>query len=188
MDVRGVFLLPNDDFLGLTTPKTTHEEQPDQVYHEIGHYLRLLLKGNPNIVGMLFVPDDCVLETSPIWERILMRRNRYITRAMASAYRGWIFGEMRNYDMPAKRLSHVPRLAYELQSAIEGHLFVRLSGWRLDFVMAVKEGRVGYGPVRLEVDRVMEEIKDGIETLPLVTPDLIAMTNDLLLSFRETDG
>lgn len=185
-DWRGVFQLPNSAFLGLTAPKTTHEEKPDQVYHEIGHYMRLLLKGNPNIVGMLFAPDDCISQSSWVWETLLQHRRRFLTRRMASAYRGWLFGEMMKAEkqdrFPSKRLAHVPRLAYELQSAVEGQdMIVRLTGWRQSFVMDVKEGRAGYDAVKLEVDRVMEEIEPKLDAMPMAPTEF---AEELLLRFR----
>lgn len=187
-DWRGVFQLPNSAFLGLDAPKTTWESNPDQVYHEIGHYMRLLVKGNPNIVGMLFAPDDVFYETSGVWEALVDVRESFLTRRMASAYRGWLYGEMHNAErqgekFPQKRLAHVPRLAYELEDAARHqYISVRQTGRRLDFIMDVKEGRLKYPAVAAEVKNVLEGIEDHIELMP--EPDR-ASFDRMLLGFRE---
>lgn len=188
-DWRGVFQLPNTAFLGLSAPKTTFEAKPDQVYHEIGHYMRLLMKGNPNIVEMLFAPDDVVHERSPIWNLLVELREGFITSRMASAYRGWALQELANFesgrikDNP-KRLSHIPRLVYELSDAVKYRFMQpRLTGRRLEFVMDVKEGLYGVDAVRIEVDEVIEDM--GRWELP--EPDYDD-AEELLIDFRETYG
>lgn len=189
-DWRGIFQLPNEEFLGLDTPKTTFEAKPDQVYHEIGHFMRLLAKGNPNIVGMPFAPPDMVFEKSMVWDSIVAHRESFITKRMAAAYRGWLLQELDNFEKGktdnSKRLSHVPRLAYELYHAVMYRIIpVRLSGRMLDFVMDVKEGRAGVNAVRLEVDGMMDEMRPQFPLLPDVNRDLL---NELLLDYREWRG
>lgn len=181
-DYRGVFQLPNSAFLGLRMPKTTHQEPPDQVHHEIGHYLNLLLKGNPNIVGMLFAPLDCVFVTSEKWKVLQERRSEYLSRQMASAYRGWIFKEMSTEKLTPKRLSHVPRLLYELESAVlYGHIDVRPTGWKREFIMDLKYGSGTRKAVELEVDRVMDEINAHFGKMPQAP---VERTEALLQEFR----
>ena len=186
-DWRGVFQLPNDAFLGLRQPKTTYEAKPDQVYHELGHYMRLLMKGNPNIIGMLFAPDDVIFESSGTWRDLVTHREAFISRSMANAYRGWLYGELlaaeKNPDkFPQKRLAHIPRLAYELYDAvIHRYIGVRQSGVRLDFIMAVKEGRAGLISVKYEFEEVMEAIEPHIDRMPEAPEE---MTQRLLLDYR----
>lgn len=190
-DWRGVFQLPNEAFLGLYPPKTTFEAKPDQVYHELGHWMQLLLKGNPNIVSMLWAPEDVVIEEGPVWGLVTDVASSFISRAMASAYRGWIHKELRFLGKqeapPPKRLSHLPRLAYELHDAVMyGFIGVRQFGRRREFIMEVKEGFAGYQAVRFEVEGVLEAIGERrIERLPEPPK---ALAEVLLQSFRRTYG
>lgn len=149
-DWRGVYQLPNDALLGLGRPKLTHEEPPDQVFWELGHFCSLLLKGNPNIVGMLYAPDDCIdLQASAILP-LFDGRQQFLHRATAGAYMGWIGREMRDLvKLPkghAKRLSHVVRLMGELEDILRyWTITVRPEGERLERIMAVKTGTMPYG-------------------------------------------
>lgn len=150
-DWRGVYLLPNSVFLGLHPAKTTWEDKPKEIVTwELGHFCRLLLKGNPNIVAMLSVPDDCLVLEGPEVAGLRDMRPRLVTQALRSAYVGWVHDEMRRIDRDAhgpegrrrgsfKRLSHVPRLIMELETALtEGVLPTRLRPDQVDLVRRVK--------------------------------------------------
>ncbi len=69
-DYKGVFLMPQTDFYGLTEIKQVTSEKNDEVYYELGRFFELLLKNNPNVLEVLYSPDDCVLYKHPILELI----------------------------------------------------------------------------------------------------------------------
>lgn len=155
-DWRGVFLLPNHVFLGLDRAELTWEHKPsEQVFWELGHFCRLLLKGNPNIVSMLSTPEDCVLVEEPPFAGLRDMAPRLVTQSLRTAYMGWVFDEMRRVQKlehgpegrargNGKRLSHVARLVYEFRHALsDGLLPVRLEGDELEFVLDVKFSRTG---------------------------------------------
>ena len=60
-DTGGVFLMKNEDVLGVSTNKVeqVNDERNDTVWYEIGKYLELLAKSNPNMLESLFVPEHC---------------------------------------------------------------------------------------------------------------------------------
>lgn len=192
VDRRGVFLLPSDDFLGLGFPKTTWERKADDiVFWELGHFCRLLLKGNPNIVGMLYAPEDCRITEHAIGDQLIGLRSLFLSSALQSAYMGWITRELHDigklHKGHAKRLSHVPRLMWELESALEGHLVVRPSDERIATIVAIKTGTMDYdeavrlcGSMLLDIER-----KNGQVRLPAPPSDAI---NSWLLLTREMYG
>ena len=181
-DWRGVFRAPADSFLGLDRVSQTWQQKPDVVAWELGHFCHLLLKGNPNIVGMLSTPDDCVYaETRPI-TLLRERRERFITRAMAQAYLGWIETELRHADLTPKRLSHIPRLYWELETAmLDGVVQPRLEGSRRDFVMDVKMGRATRGEVE---DLVRPELDGLWARVPGLPDPPRAWVQEILLAAR----
>lgn len=110
VDWRGVYQLPTDDFLGLGTPATTFERRAlamsdqrtgqtmtgEMVCWELGHFARLLLKGNPNIVGMMFAPADVVTTMEWPVQQLYGMRRQFVSQAMANAYMGWMLTERRS--------------------------------------------------------------------------------------------
>lgn len=154
-DWRGFYQLPTDDFLGIESPNTTWERKPDQVFWEVGHFGRLLLAGNPNIVGLMFAPASCVTDDSDVARAFRALGPRLITKRMVSAYIGWAMTELRNGPdkLTPKRLSHVPRLLWEVIGALTtGAIPVRLPPPQLGVVRGIKEGAIGYDVARKTID------------------------------------
>lgn len=183
-DWRGVYLLPNAVFLGLDRAETTWEHKPsEQVFWELGHYCRLLLKGNPNIVSMLSTPDDCVFVHEPPLHGLRDMAPRLVTQALRTAYMGWVNDEMRRVQKMehgpegrprgnGKRLSHIARLVYEFRHALEEQVLpVRLEGDELEFVLDVKFARTDK-TYQEHFDEIAQMILD-LEELDLrLGPDL----------------
>lgn len=171
-DWRGVYQLPTEDWLGLHPPRTTWERKPDTVLWELGHFARLLLGGNPNIVGMLWAPDECVIEmTGPVAELRAMRR-QFITRRMVAAYHGWVHTELKVGDaLTGKRASHLLRLLWELDGALTtGDVPVVLPDVRRRTVIAVKRGDL-LVPVALEmVRKELARIDDIVRSMDFPEP------------------
>lgn len=69
-DIKGVYYLPKDKFYGLSYIPQISNETNDEVYYELGRFVELLLKNNPNILEILATPDDCILYRHPLMERL----------------------------------------------------------------------------------------------------------------------
>jgi uncharacterized protein len=65
-DIKGVFILPKNEFYGLNYVDQINNETNDIMYYEIKKFVELLLKNNPNILELLNTPDDCVLHSHPV--------------------------------------------------------------------------------------------------------------------------
>lgn len=194
-DWRGVYLLPDDAFLGLDRAQTTWEDRPnDQVFWELGHFCRLLLKGNPNLVSMLFTPPRLTVESTPVIAGLLPIRRLFVSQSMRSAYMGWIHKELveiaRLHKGSAKRLSHVPRLMYEYETALRtGTLEVVLEPMVLRIVRAIKFGELAYetavalvGEMLLDLEEVDARLGPGLPDPPT------AETLEFLLDARRRYG
>lgn len=71
-DIKGVYYLPKEKFFGLDYIPQISNETNDAVYYEIGRFVELLLKNNPNILEILATPDDCILYRHPLFEKLKM--------------------------------------------------------------------------------------------------------------------
>lgn len=65
-DIKGVYYLPKEKFFGLDYIPQISNETNDEVYYEIGRFVELLLKNNPNILEILASPEDCILYKHPL--------------------------------------------------------------------------------------------------------------------------
>jgi predicted nucleotidyltransferase len=69
-DIKGVYYLPKEKFFGLDYIPQISNETNDEVYYEIGRFVELLLKNNPNILEILASPEDCILYKHPLMEHL----------------------------------------------------------------------------------------------------------------------
>jgi predicted nucleotidyltransferase len=64
-DTRGIFAVPASEYLNLDRPPDqVSDERGNVVYYSLRRVIELLTQANPNILELLFMPDDCVLKTS----------------------------------------------------------------------------------------------------------------------------
>ncbi|MDF9794986.1 hypothetical protein OKW21_000249 [Catalinimonas alkaloidigena] len=69
-DIRGVFYLSKEQFYGMNYIPQLSNESNDIVYYELGKFVELLAKNNPNILELLNTPEDCILYKHPFMEQI----------------------------------------------------------------------------------------------------------------------
>jgi len=69
-DIKGVFYLSKEQFYGLDYIEQVNNETNDEVYYELGRFVSLLLKNNPNLLETLAAPDDCILYRHPVMQQL----------------------------------------------------------------------------------------------------------------------
>ena len=95
-DYRGIFTIPSDQYFRLNKPpEQVSDEKNDTVYYTVLRFLELACAGNPNILELLWTPDDCVLKTSESWERIKAIRNTFITKSVLDAFGGYAVAQIK---------------------------------------------------------------------------------------------
>jgi predicted nucleotidyltransferase len=171
VDWRGMFQLENDEFLGLGMPTMTYERKVDDlVMWELGRFASMLLKANPNLVGQMFIPDDCIVIDAPVTAAFREIRSEFITQNMVAAYLGWAWSEMRQSLTP-KRLSHVPRLLWEVSGAVKtGWLEVRPTGDRHDKIMAIRDGSWDFESALSYSRELLHEVNNELTDVNLPEP------------------
>ena len=86
-DYRGVFVLPMREYLSICeTVMQVSDERNNTTYYTLKRFLELAATANPNIIEMLFMPDDCVVFESPLMKRLLESRDRFITKQVYSSH------------------------------------------------------------------------------------------------------
>ncbi|MCG8580983.1 MAG: nucleotidyltransferase domain-containing protein [Bacteroidales bacterium] len=64
-DIKGVFLLPKDEYYGLNYIPQVNNETNDIVFYELGRFMELLSLNNPNILELLNTPYSAILFKHP---------------------------------------------------------------------------------------------------------------------------
>ncbi|MGI4737815.1 MAG: DNA polymerase beta superfamily protein [Janthinobacterium lividum] len=67
-DLKGVFILPEQEFFGLSYVPQIANETNDEVFYELRRFVELLLKNNPTVLELLGTPADCIVYQHPLFE------------------------------------------------------------------------------------------------------------------------
>lgn len=71
-DIRGVFVLPEEQFYSMDYTAQINNETNDIVYYELRKFIELCANNNPNILELLNVPEKCVFIKHPIFDQVKM--------------------------------------------------------------------------------------------------------------------
>lgn len=69
-DIRGVYIIPKEQFYSLSYPPQIANETNDIVFYELARLFELLYRNNPNILELLNVPERCVLYRHPLMQQL----------------------------------------------------------------------------------------------------------------------
>lgn len=92
-DIKGVFYLPKEKFFGLHYIPQISNETNDIVYYELGRFVELLLKNNPNILEILASPQDCILYKHPIIGQL--RLEDFLSKLCKDTFAGYAMTQIK---------------------------------------------------------------------------------------------
>ncbi len=69
-DIKGVFMLPKEEFYGLKYIPQISNETNDIVYYEFGRFMELLSVNNPNILELLNTPKTSIIHKHPLLDNV----------------------------------------------------------------------------------------------------------------------
>ncbi len=92
-DRRGVFIAPSNFLLGGGMIEQVSDEKSNEVYYELGRFIELLLKNNPNALELLAMPEDCVKFSHPLFS--LLEPRLFLSKCCALTYGEYAMGQIR---------------------------------------------------------------------------------------------
>ena len=92
-DIKGVFYLPKERFYGFHYIPQIANESNDIVFYEVGRFIELLSKNNPNILELLETPKSKILFKHPILEKI--KTNDFLSKKCKDTFGGYAFTQVR---------------------------------------------------------------------------------------------
>lgn len=100
LDLMGFVVPPLDYHLGL--PNFEHWvfkfEELDVVLYSLEKAVRLLLKSNPNIVGMLWLREEDYQHRHPHFSMMLRARHLFASKAAHGAFVGYAYGQLKRME------------------------------------------------------------------------------------------
>ena len=110
IDVKGIFIMPDEDFTDLYYNQVEYEEcssgkfiidKDDKLYSkfagkecemkffELRKFLTLLEKNNPNSLEVFDIPKDCIVYKHPLFDSILLNQKKFLTKKSFGSFSGY---------------------------------------------------------------------------------------------------
>lgn len=153
-DRRGIYLPPADlhwSLYGVPEQLESHETQ--ECYWEIGKFLTLALKANPNILECLYTPS--VEMATPVAEELRAMRPAFLSKLVYQTYNGYVLSQFKKMGQDLRnrgevRWKHAMHLIRLLLSGIgllrEGELAVDVGHHRAR-LLAIRRGEMAWDDV-----------------------------------------
>lgn len=95
-DLRGIFAVPAASYIDLSRPPDqVSDDRGNVVFYTLRRVIELLTQANPNILELLFMPDDCVLRSSIEMQTLLAHRHLFISKQCADTHAGYAMSQIR---------------------------------------------------------------------------------------------
>ncbi|UPQ75756.1 nucleotidyltransferase domain-containing protein [Chryseobacterium nepalense] len=92
-DIRGVYHVPKEDFFGLHYTPQISNETNDITYYEIGRFVELLQKNNPNILEILSSPEDCIQHKNTLMD--LLKPEDFLSKLCKDTFAGYAISQIK---------------------------------------------------------------------------------------------
>lgn len=135
VDIMGVVVPPPARQIGLREWEhwTLQFEELDATFYSLRKLVGLLLKSNPNVVGLLWLKADLYLHVHPAFARLVERRDVFTSKAGFDAFAGYASAQIKKMQtqafqgyMGAKRKALVERLGYDAKNAAHAIRLLRM--------------------------------------------------------------
>lgn len=106
-DLMGICIAPLEYYLGLKRFEQFEKQlgEWDVVIYDIKKYFNLMLKSNPNVLGLLWLPDDLYLKKTTLGKLIIHNRDLFVSQQAYKSFVGYAYGQL-------KRMTHITTKGY----------------------------------------------------------------------------
>jgi predicted nucleotidyltransferase len=179
----------------------------DLVAYSVRKFTGLLLKGNPNVVGLLWLPDDKLVFRSEMWAMWRESRHEFLSKRVYASFVGYAVGQLQRLGKPntrgymgrerkalfeqhgydPKNAAHCLRLLrMGLELMETGELNVDRTGIDVDELRAVKAGKWTLGQIQREADRGLGRLEAAKDASTLPDRPNEALAEGLMMATIET--
>lgn len=120
VDLMGFLVPPVEYHIGL--PRWQHwvfqYEELDVVIYSLDKAFRLLLKSNPNIVGLLWLREDEYIHRHPLFDTLRGERAIFSSLEAAEAFAGYAYSQLKRMEaFDVERMAEYESLTAEIRAA-----------------------------------------------------------------------
>ncbi|NBO23113.1 nucleotidyltransferase [bacterium] len=89
IDYSGVFIQCQDDILSNKYVPQISDDKNDIVFYEVKRFLEQIETNNPNVLEVLFTPEDCIVFKDPSMDVILEKRDSFLSKICEKTIAGY---------------------------------------------------------------------------------------------------
>ena len=171
----------------------------DGVIYELRKYVRLLLKSNPNVLALLWLPEHLYIHVSEEGQELINNRDVFVTKQVYHSFVGYAHGQLHRMthvntsDLGARRKALIEKFGFDTKNA--AHL-IRLLRMGIEFLTdgdlhivredaaelkEIKSGEWPLGRVLEEADRLFVLAQEAYVKSPLPPKPNYGMAEKLLI-------
>lgn len=152
IDVMGVVRVPPRYYAGLQSFEhwTRQHEELDIVVYSLQKFARLLLKGNPNVLGLLWLRPEDHLHVPDWWIDLRYHRTIFVSKAAYGSFAGYASGQL------ARMTSYSPEIDAEIERLT---LELGQAGWHLQDIMDRRPVPMPAGMTPEEANRKADRLR-----------------------------
>lgn len=176
-DVMGVFIAPYTHYVGFQKKEHSSHiyKEWDVVCYEIRKMISLLLKGNPNVLSLLWLPDKHIIFENNSGRLLRENKHLFVSKAVYYSFNGYAYSQFKKMTkfklqgyMGEKRKELVGKFCYDTKNAshlirllrmgieflVEGQLHVERAD--AEQLLAIKKGEWELEKVKEEAERLFK--------------------------------
>jgi uncharacterized protein len=202
-DILGVCVASENVYLGLRKFEQREKKylEWDSVVYELRKFISLLLKSNPNVLGLLWLKREQYIYISESGQSLIDNRNLFVSKNAYHSFSGYAHGQLQRMEhmafkgyMGEKRKQLVEQFGYDTKNA--AHL-IRLLRMGIEFLTDgvlrvyrgdapelkdIKSGKWSLEKVKREAESLFALAKEAHVRSPLPMEPDYSKAEDLLMS------
>jgi hypothetical protein len=103
-DLKGVFVLSQNEYYGLSYTDQVNNESNDIVFYELKRFIDLLIKNNPNLLDLLSAPEDCIVHRDSLMDYI--KPEMFLSRLCKTTFAEYAIAQIKKAKGLNKKISN----------------------------------------------------------------------------------
>lgn len=205
-DVMGLYIGSMAHYFGFGRKDviTRFEGKWDVVSYELKKFMGLLVKSNPNVISLLWLPENLYIKKTELGQRLIDNRNLFITKEAYKSYCGYAYSQLHKMEhlacegyMGDKRKQLVEKFGYDTKNASHLVRLLRqgielLSTGQLNvhredntYLLDIKDGKFKLDEIKAEATRLFSKMEEALIHSKLPNTPNKDVVEKLLVSILE---
>ncbi len=101
-DIKGVFVMPKMDYYGMNSVQQVTNDSNDIVFYELGRFVELLTRNNPNILELLGTPKEFIVYMHPLMNEL--RPELFLSKMCLSSFANYAWSQIKKAKSLNKKI------------------------------------------------------------------------------------